>query len=64
MPSAFKPWFAIATPHEDIREGRLSEAVFAANLWAVRQETAPEQDIGFDLSAEYKLALEMDERKQ
>ncbi|GIV84223.1 MAG: hypothetical protein KatS3mg052_1230 [Candidatus Roseilinea sp.] len=37
-----KPWYAIATPHEDIREGRLAEAVFAANLWAVVQGTAPE----------------------
>ena len=32
MLAALKPWFAVATPHEDIREGRLSEAVFAANL--------------------------------
>ncbi len=40
--SPLKPWFAIAVPHEDIREGRLSEAVFAANLWAVRQGLAPE----------------------
>ena len=37
-----KPWYAIATPHEDIRQGRLSEAVFAANLWAVDQGDAPE----------------------
>lgn len=37
-----KPWYAIATPHEDIREGRLAEAIFAANLWAVVQGTAPE----------------------
>lgn len=37
-----KPWYAVATPHEDIREGRLAEAVFAANLWAVVQGTAPE----------------------
>ncbi len=37
-----KPWFAVATPHEDTREGRLSEAVFAANLWAVVQDNAPE----------------------
>ncbi|MGQ9555848.1 MAG: hypothetical protein ACUVWR_17245 [Anaerolineae bacterium] len=36
-----KPWYAVATPHEDIREGRLSEAVFAANLWAVVQGSAP-----------------------
>ncbi|MBI3326357.1 MAG: ATP-binding protein, partial [Nitrospinae bacterium] len=43
MISALKPWYAVATPHEDIREGRLSEAVFAANLWAVVQDkTVPE----------------------
>ncbi len=37
-----KPWYAIATPHEDIRKGRLDESVFAANIWAVVQGTAPE----------------------
>jgi hypothetical protein len=37
-----KPWYAVAIPHEDIREGRLAEAVFAANLWAVVCGTAPE----------------------
>jgi len=37
-----RPWYDIVTPHEDIREGRLSEAVFAANLWAVVQKSAPE----------------------
>jgi len=37
-----KPWYAVATPHEDIREGRLAESVFAADIWAVVQETAPE----------------------
>ncbi len=42
MISALKPWFAVATPHEDIREGRLSEAVFAANLWTLVQGSAPE----------------------
>ncbi|TXF10373.1 ATP-binding protein [Pelomicrobium methylotrophicum] len=42
METALKPWYAVATPHEDIREGRLAEAVFAANLWAVVQGTAPE----------------------
>ena len=42
MSSEIKPWFTIAVPHRDIREGRLSEAVFAANLWAVMQGTAPE----------------------
>ncbi len=42
MSSTLKPWYAVATPHEDIREGRLSEAVFAANLWAVVQDAAPD----------------------
>ena len=37
----FKPWYAVATPHEDIRQGRLAEAVFAADVWAVKQGTAP-----------------------
>ena len=37
-----KPWYEIAIPHEDIREGRLSEAVFAANLWTVAQKSMPE----------------------
>ena len=37
-----KPWYAVATPHEDIREGRLAEAIFAADIWAVVQSTAPE----------------------
>src|ERR1017187_8964821 len=42
MISELKPWFDIAKPHEDICKGRLSEAVFAANIWAVAQKTAPE----------------------
>ena len=42
MNDSLKPWYAIATPHEDIREGRLAEAVFAADIWAVVQKTAPE----------------------
>ena len=42
MSEQLKPWYAVAIPHEDIREGRLEEAVFAANLWAVVQGTAPE----------------------
>lgn len=37
-----KPWYAVATPHEDIREGRLAEAIFAADIWAVIKGTAPE----------------------
>ncbi len=42
MSDDLKPWYAIATPHEDIRKGRLDESVFAANIWAVVQGTAPE----------------------
>lgn len=42
MTEMLKPWYAVATPHEDIRKGRLEEAVFAANIWAVIQGTAPE----------------------
>lgn len=42
MPEALQPWYAVATPHKDIRDGRLEEAVFAANIWAVVQKTAPE----------------------
>jgi hypothetical protein len=41
MNENLKPWYAVAVPHEDIRKGRLEEAVFAANLWAVFQRTAP-----------------------
>ncbi|MCS6774858.1 MAG: DUF499 domain-containing protein [Thermoflexales bacterium] len=37
-----KPWYAFATPHADIRSGRLAEAVFAANLWAVVRGEAPQ----------------------
>jgi hypothetical protein len=39
---SLKPWYAVAIPHEDIRESRLDEAIFAANLWGVRQNNAPE----------------------
>jgi hypothetical protein len=42
MGAELKPWYAVATSHEDIRKGRLEEAVFAANIWAVVQGTAPE----------------------
>lgn len=34
------PWYAHARPHQDIREGRLDESVFAADVWAVYQGTA------------------------
>src|SRR4030042_4768919 len=40
--SQLKPGYAVATPHEDIRAGRLEEAVFAANIWAVIQGSAPD----------------------
>jgi len=36
-----RPWYAVATPHADIREGRLDDAGFAATF-AVVQGTAPE----------------------
>jgi hypothetical protein len=39
--SPLRPWHAVATPHEDIRQGRLDEAVFAANIWAVVEQSAP-----------------------
>jgi hypothetical protein len=42
MPDGLKPWYAVATPHEDIRKGQLEEAIFAANLWAVVQGNARE----------------------
>ena len=42
MGTELRPWYAVATPHEDIRKGRLEEAVFAANLWAVVQGDARE----------------------
>ncbi|MCU0784170.1 MAG: DUF499 domain-containing protein [Verrucomicrobia bacterium] len=42
MLETLKPWFEVAKPHEDICKGRLSEAVFAANIWAVAQKTAPD----------------------
>jgi uncharacterized protein DUF499 len=42
MSTALEPWYAVATPHEDIRKGRLDEAIFAANIWAVVDGTAPD----------------------
>ena len=42
MTTSLRPWYSVAKPHEDIREGRLSEAVFAANLWAVVQREPPD----------------------
>jgi predicted AAA+ superfamily ATPase len=36
-----KPWWQVAVPHKDIREGRLEEAIFAANLGDVYQNKGP-----------------------
>ena len=36
-----KPWWQVAVPHKDIREGRLEEAVFAASLGDVTQGKGP-----------------------
>ncbi|HIE50760.1 MAG TPA: ATP-binding protein [Armatimonadetes bacterium] len=36
-----KPWWQVATPHRDIREGRFDEAVFAADLGDVLYERGP-----------------------
>lgn len=38
---SMKPWWQVAVPHKDIREGRLEEAVFAANLGDVVQNKGP-----------------------
>jgi len=35
------PWWQVTTPHKDIREGRLSEAIFAADLGDVVYGNAP-----------------------
>lgn len=42
MDDQLKPWHGVATPHEDIREGRFAEDTFAANLWAVVRGNAPD----------------------
>jgi len=36
-----KPWWQVAVPHKDIREGRLEEAIFAANLGDVFRNKGP-----------------------
>ena len=36
-----KPWWQVAIPHRDIREGRFDEAVFAAKLDEVLEERGP-----------------------
>ena len=38
---ALPSWWQVATPHKDIREGKLSEAIFAADLGDVFIEKAP-----------------------
>jgi hypothetical protein len=38
---ALSPWWQVATPHKDIREGKLSEAIFAADLGDVSIGKAP-----------------------
>jgi hypothetical protein len=38
---SLKPWWQVAVPHKDIREGRLEEAIFAANLGDVFQNKGP-----------------------
>lgn len=40
--TSLKPWFQVAIPHHDIREGRLDESVFAANLAEVADDSGPE----------------------
>lgn len=37
-----KAWFSVVRPHQDIRQGHLNEAVFAANLAHVAQDQGPE----------------------
>ncbi|MFA6084252.1 DUF499 domain-containing protein [Mucilaginibacter sp.] len=37
-----EPWFRVVTPHMDIRQGRLDESVFAANLAEVALNTGRE----------------------
>lgn len=41
-PKSTMPWFRVVTPHLDIRQGRLDESVFAANLAEVALGTGRE----------------------
>jgi len=41
MNTSLHPWFEFARPHEDICKGHFDESVFAADLMAVVQGTAP-----------------------
>ncbi len=38
---ALPNWWQVTTPHRDIREGKLSESIFAADLWDVFSGRAP-----------------------
>ena len=38
---ALPNWWQVTTPHKDIREGKLSESIFAADLWDVFSGRAP-----------------------
>ena len=65
-----KAFTAVATPHEDILEGRLTMDVFAADLWEVYKKRAPAEyqdaDIFFKktyLTAGLKNLLEMMEKR-
>jgi len=41
MSTSLRPWFEFARPHEDICKGHFDESVFAADLMAVVERTAP-----------------------
>lgn len=65
-----KPFTAVATPHEDILQGRLTMDVFAADLWEVHMGRAPAEygdaDIFFKktyLTAGLKNLLELMEKR-
>jgi predicted AAA+ superfamily ATPase len=49
------PWWQVTTPHKDIREGKLSEAIFAADLGDVVNGKAPleYQDAGIFFQKTY-----------
>jgi predicted AAA+ superfamily ATPase len=49
------PWWQVTTPHKDIREGKLSEAIFAADLGDVVNGKAPleYQDVGIFFQKTY-----------
>ena len=41
MSTSLRPWFEFARQHEDICKGHFDESVFAADLMAVVERTAP-----------------------